>query len=166
MASAAIDIDVWNRTCINGIETSLLCNGFCLGGNIIFNHTVVCQSGCNVQTNTCNSAAGVSDSVFIMCVAVLVSLVAFMLFIADKFKDDWGVMTILFYIMSIIFMLLTVGLVGSYYTTTQNNIQLIMNTAYYVMGALVFVFIAYIIMRFILRFAVKFTRDTASKSHG
>jgi hypothetical protein len=156
--------DMWsNQTCINGVETSLVCNGVCTASTMLFNHTQTCRFGCNNQTYTCNQPTNLPEGIFSLTVLVFLAMAGMFALFAIKFKDDWGILTIIFYIMSMLFIVMTIGIIGSFLTIGQYELSTLINTAYFAAESVLFVFLLYIILRFVLRFALRFTESVARK---
>lgn len=97
-----------------------------------------------------------------MVIGLLV-IAGFFMVIAIKFKDDWGIMPILFFIAALIFIVAAVGIMGSFFLARQSGISNIINTVYFACALVLVIFVAYIIMRWIVAFAVKFLKDMEAK---
>jgi hypothetical protein len=164
LVSAESTIGVWNTTCVNNIETSLVCNGFCTdSGSVLFNHTQICQNGCNNETNTCDTAYNVPTDFFSLMVVGLLAIAGMFLVIAIKFPDDWGVVKTLFYISAMIVVVADIGVMGSFFLASQNDMSNIVNSVYLAAIFILILFVAYIILRWVLAFAIKFLRDVEAK---
>jgi nitrate/nitrite transporter NarK len=165
--SAAPDINPWNISCINGVEYDLLCDGLCSNpGAVVINHTRICaQFGtvCNNVTNSCDMAYNVPTDFFSLMIVGLLAIAAMFLVIAIKFPDDWGVVKTLFYISSLIFIVAAVGAMGSFFLANQTGLAQIVNSVYLACIFVLFIFVAYIILRWILAFAIRWLKDIEAK---
>ena len=156
---AAPTTDLWNRTCINDVETSLFCNGLCTNpGAILVNHTKVCANGCNNQTYTCDEPYNVPSEFFALAILGFIGVAGLFIVIAKVFPDDWKIMPILFYIMAIFFIVMAVGVMGSFFMSGQAAVSLVVGAAYLAAALIMFIFIAYIIMRYVVSFAISFIK--------
>lgn len=159
--------DIWNRTCVNNVETALFCDGLCSNpGAVIVNHTRICSTTCNNQTNSCDEPYNVPTEFFIFAITAFLAIAAIFIVIANKFKDDWGIINLLFYIAAMIFVVAAIGTMGSYFIMGQNAVYMIVNTTYLAVGFIFFIFVAYIIMRFIVNFAVKWMESLNTRGKG
>jgi hypothetical protein len=162
-----VKADLWNRTCINNVEYSLFCNGLCQNtGAVIVNHTQVCQFGCNNITNSCDTAYNVPSvdlwAIFFGLVAV--SVIFFV--IGKTFNDDWGVIHLLFYICGLIFITASVSILALSFGATQTGIINILNVVYLAVVLTTIVFMFYVFMRFLVKFALDWASSVAGKKRG